>query len=105
MSGLVLFPCLASLYAAAAIIQWEFRVVQEWEPGVRQGAALTWVGAWTLVVLAGSVRLFASGGIAAVGAIGGGAFLWCLFVGLPLLLTFFRNAAPRDEHRGGFIDD
>ena len=53
----------------------------------------------------GLVRQFPSGGIAAArDFIGGAAFFWCLFVGLPWLTTFFRKATRQDVYRG-FIDD
>ena len=104
-SGLVIFPIFASLYAAAAVLQSEYGIVRGWRPGWRQGAAVTWVGVFSAVVVIGLVRQFASGGIAAArDFIGGAAFFWCLFVGLPWLIAFFRKAARREEYRG-FIDE
>lgn len=105
MPGLVFFPIVASLYGAAMVVQWEFSIVRGWQPGLRQGAAVTWVGGWTTLLLAGVLRQFALGGAAAARDFAGGAaFFWCLFVGLPLLLAFFRNATAREEQRG-FIDE
>jgi hypothetical protein len=105
MPALVFFPVVASLYAAAMMLQLEFGIVRRWRPGVRQGVAVTWAGGWTTLLLAGLVRQFASGGFAAArDFIGGAVFFWCLFVGLPLLLAYLRSAGPREESHG-FTDE
>ena len=105
MPGLMFFPVVASLYAAAMLVQLEFGLVRKWQPGLLQGAVVTWVGGWTTLLLVGVARQFAMGGLpAASDFFGGSAFIWCLFVGLPWLLAFFRNAGRREEYRG-FIDE
>jgi hypothetical protein len=105
MTGLVLFPIMASLYAAAMMLQLEFGMVRSWRPGLRQCAVVTWVGGWSALVVVGFLRqLTASGVRAALDFAGGAAFLWCLLVGLPSLLAYFRNASPRDKS-GGLLDD
>ncbi|HEY6203404.1 MAG TPA: hypothetical protein VI056_10200 [Candidatus Limnocylindria bacterium] len=105
MPGLMFFPIVASLYAAAMLVQLEFGLVRKWQPGLLQGAVVTWVGGWTALLLSGVARQFAVGGLAAARAFSGGAaFLWCLFIGVPWLLAFLRKATRREEYRG-FIDE
>ena len=101
--GLMVFQGLAALYAAAAILQFDYDLIRSWRPTWGQGLGLVWFGGWTLLMLTGLVSQFLAGGVpAAREFVGGAAIVLGLFVVLPWVIATLR-ALSRSERYEGFI--
>lgn len=108
LTGVGFFFIIGSLYGAAAILLPEVGRAKWWHPSITELLVVMWVGGWTVMGIWGIIRVWTTDGPeAARGFLGGVAFVWGLFVGLPSLITVVIRLlrAGRGDEYEGFVRD